>query len=59
MTLAEWFNELKTVSSFLLAEEKIAGHPHNQNYCKTLPSNLPEADCFIFTPSVVVTFCHH
>ena len=31
-------------------------------YCKTLPSNLPEADCSIFTlssSSVVVTFCHH
>ena len=28
-------------------------------YCKTLPVHLPEADCSIFTLSVVVTFCHH
>ena len=30
-------------------------------YCKTLPSNLLEADCSIFTrlSVVVVTFCHH
>ena len=39
---------------------------YKQNYetfnCKSLPSNLPEADCSIFTllsSSSAVTFCYH